>query len=83
MAHVGLIILSAAYTLLGAAIFHHFETPHEMHIRNATVHRVQRLKDEVIVELWTMVSSSEPNWSSPHFQQWAEVANDGMNAVIR
>jgi hypothetical protein len=42
--HIGLIILSAAYTLLGAAIFHHFETPNEKYMRNATSHRVQQLK---------------------------------------
>ncbi|KAI6186359.1 hypothetical protein M3Y98_00124400 [Aphelenchoides besseyi] len=52
--HVGLVILSALYTLLGAAIFNFLEAPFEVHIRNATAHRVQHLKDQIIAQLWTM-----------------------------
>ncbi|CAK5079076.1 unnamed protein product [Meloidogyne enterolobii] len=81
--HFGLILLSAAYTLLGAAIFHHFETPNEKHIRNETAHRVQLLKDRAIVQLWTLTNQNAPNWSDPEFIQWANFANNGMNAVIR
>lgn len=54
-----------------------------MHIRNATSHRVQQLKNHVIHQLWTMAGKGEPNWTNPTFLQWAETANNGMNAVIR
>ncbi|KAI3415866.1 hypothetical protein GPALN_005436 [Globodera pallida] len=63
----------------------HFETPNEMFIRNATAHRVQMLKDRVIAQLWLLGTQQEPNWTRnpPAFPHWAEVANDGMNAIIR
>ncbi|KAL3072536.1 hypothetical protein niasHS_017510 [Heterodera schachtii] len=62
-----------------------FETPNEIHIRNATAHRVQMLKDRVIAQLWLLGTQQEPNWtrSSSAFNHWAEIADDGMNAIIR
>jgi len=41
------------------------------------------LKDRVIVQLWTLTNQNAPNWSDPEFIQWANFANNGMNAVIR
>ncbi|CAD5223500.1 unnamed protein product [Bursaphelenchus okinawaensis] len=95
--HVGLVVLSAVYTVLGAAIFHHLEGPFELHIRNATATRVQLLKNRIITQLWTMAKEiphaahldSGQNTTLPWppgdegFQQWAEVANTGMNLVIK
>jgi hypothetical protein len=78
--HVGLVVLSAAYTLLGASIFHHFEMPYEKHIRNVTSHRVQALKSKVIDELWTMAMD---NATFTDFDQWAGHANAGMNSIIK
>ncbi|KAI6213013.1 hypothetical protein M3Y94_00098600 [Aphelenchoides besseyi] len=34
--------------------FKQLEAPFEVHIRNATAHRVQHLKDQIIAQLWTM-----------------------------
>lgn len=52
--HIGLVILSAAYTIMGAAIFHHFEKPYELEIRNETSFRVFNLKQSIIDELWNL-----------------------------
>lgn len=43
---------------MGAAIFHHFEMPYELHIRNETMHRVHALKQSIIDELWTLSHSN-------------------------
>ncbi|ETN83422.1 hypothetical protein NECAME_07377 [Necator americanus] len=66
--HVGLVILSAAYTLLGAAIFHHYEKPFEEHLRNETAHRVHSLKQRIIDDLWEMNNNGTP------YTIWAERA---------
>ncbi|OZC07259.1 Ion channel, partial [Onchocerca flexuosa] len=53
--HIGLILLSAAYTILGAAIFYHFEMPYEVYVRNETAHRIEALKQKIIDNLWMLV----------------------------
>uniref|UniRef100_A0A0N5AK40 Ion_trans_2 domain-containing protein n=1 Tax=Syphacia muris TaxID=451379 RepID=A0A0N5AK40_9BILA len=55
--HVGLVILSAAYTLLGAAIFHHLEVPSEIEIRNRTSQQIDYLKQRLINDLLQIVQS--------------------------
>uniref|UniRef100_A0A1I7XM54 Ion_trans_2 domain-containing protein n=1 Tax=Heterorhabditis bacteriophora TaxID=37862 RepID=A0A1I7XM54_HETBA len=75
--HVGLVILSAAYTLLGAAIFHHYEKPFEEHLRNETAHRVYLLKQKIIDELWHM------NSNGTSYPAWVERAQSGMDDIIR
>jgi hypothetical protein len=80
--HVGLVFLSSAYTLLGAAIFHHFETPYEIHIRNATNQRVQQLKDQVIGQLWALAKPPPANITGA-FQEWSKIANAGYARVYQ
>lgn len=41
--------------------FFQLEGPFEMHIRNATAHRVQHLKDRIIAQLWTMAKELPPS----------------------
>lgn len=75
--HVGLVILSTAYTLLGAAIFHHYEKPFEEHLRNETAHRVHSLKQRIIDNLWEMNNNGTP------YTIWAEHAQIAMDDIIR
>ncbi|CAI4223649.1 unnamed protein product [Auanema sp. JU1783] len=75
--HVGLVILSAAYTLLGATIFYHYEKPFEEQLRNETAHRVQRIKKGIIDQLWQMHGNGTP------FHVWEDTAHRGMNSIIR
>uniref|UniRef100_A0A915A897 Potassium channel domain-containing protein n=1 Tax=Parascaris univalens TaxID=6257 RepID=A0A915A897_PARUN len=80
--HVGLVILSAAYTILGAAIFHHFEMPYEIHIRNETAHRVDALKQKIIDDLWELAHHKNDS-GAISFDNWSDTAHRGMNDVIR
>ncbi|EPB72777.1 hypothetical protein ANCCEY_08141 [Ancylostoma ceylanicum] len=75
--HVGLVILSACYTLLGAAIFHHYEKPFEERLRNETAHRVHSLKQRIIDDLWEMNNNGTP------YTIWAERAQIAMDDIIR
>uniref|UniRef100_A0A158PET2 Ion_trans_2 domain-containing protein n=1 Tax=Angiostrongylus costaricensis TaxID=334426 RepID=A0A158PET2_ANGCS len=75
--HVGLVILSATYTLLGAAIFHHYEKPFEEYLRNETAHRVHSLKQRIIDDLWEMNRNGTP------YTLWAERAQIAMDDIIR
>ncbi|CAD6186851.1 unnamed protein product [Caenorhabditis auriculariae] len=75
--HVGLVMLSTVYTLLGATIFHYYEKPFEEQLRNETAHRVNGLKTRVIRQLWTMSSNGT------EFSVWQLVANQGMDDLIR
>uniref|UniRef100_A0A0N4U4S6 Ion_trans_2 domain-containing protein n=1 Tax=Dracunculus medinensis TaxID=318479 RepID=A0A0N4U4S6_DRAME len=87
--HICLIIISTAYTLLGAAIFHHFEMPFEIRIRNETAHRIDALKQRIIDNLWELIhernESSDNLLINDHisFSNWSNVAHMGMNDVIR
>ncbi|KHN80480.1 TWiK family of potassium channels protein 7 [Toxocara canis] len=80
--HVGLVILSAAYTILGAAIFHHFEMPYEIHIRNETAHRIEALKQKIIDDLWELAHHKNDS-GAISFDNWSDTAHRGMNNVIR
>lgn len=75
--HIGLVILSMVYTLLGATIFHHYEKPFEEQLRNETALRVNMLKTRVMEQLWSM----SINGSS--YNQWMQTANNGMDELIR
>ncbi|GMT09156.1 hypothetical protein PFISCL1PPCAC_453 [Pristionchus fissidentatus] len=74
--HVGLVLLSAAYTILGASIFHHYEKPHELHLRNKSYHVVLGLKEKTINSLWEMRSDSS-------YENFTAVAHENMNEIIR
>uniref|UniRef100_A0A914C7N0 Potassium channel domain-containing protein n=1 Tax=Acrobeloides nanus TaxID=290746 RepID=A0A914C7N0_9BILA len=76
--HVAIVFLSAFYTLLGATIFHYFEAPYEIHIRNQTNQRITALKRKIIAQLWTL---SQDNATS--FDEWSDFANNGMNLIIK
>ncbi|VDK48407.1 unnamed protein product [Anisakis simplex] len=83
--HVGLVILSAAYTVLGAAIFHHFEMPYEIHIRNETAHRIDALKQRIIDRLWDLAQMQKNDSAALaiSFSNWSAIAHRGMDDVIR
>ncbi|VDN07251.1 unnamed protein product [Thelazia callipaeda] len=80
--HIGLVLLSTAYTILGAAIFHHFEMPYEVRIRNETAHRINALKQEIVDQLW-MLAHDGNSTGKITFENWAKTAHLGMNTVIR
>ncbi|CAG9539476.1 unnamed protein product [Cercopithifilaria johnstoni] len=80
--HIGLVLLSAAYTILGAAIFHHFEMPYEVHIRNETAHRIEVLKQKIIDNLWMLIHMRN-NTGEVTFETWSNTAHLGINDVIR
>uniref|UniRef100_A0A7E4VQ02 Ion_trans_2 domain-containing protein n=1 Tax=Panagrellus redivivus TaxID=6233 RepID=A0A7E4VQ02_PANRE len=78
--HIGLVLLSALYTVFGATVFHHLEQPFEIKIRNDTAHRVSALKRRIIAQLWTL---AHDNRTLAPFDEWSEVAHTGMNMVIK
>ncbi|VDK63902.1 unnamed protein product [Onchocerca ochengi] len=80
--HIGLILLSAAYTILGAAIFYHFEMPYEVYIRNETAHRIEALKQKIIDNLWMLVHMTNST-EEVTFETWSQIAHLGINDVIR
>uniref|UniRef100_A0A1I8EE87 Potassium channel domain-containing protein n=1 Tax=Wuchereria bancrofti TaxID=6293 RepID=A0A1I8EE87_WUCBA len=80
--HIGLVLLSTAYTILGAAIFHHFEMPYEVYIRNETAHRIETLKQKIIDNLWMLVQMRN-NSREVTFETWSKTAHLGINDVIR
>ncbi|KAK6108501.1 Ion channel family protein [Brugia pahangi] len=80
--HIGLVLLSTAYTILGAAIFHHFEMPYEVYIRNETAHRIETLKQKIIDNLWMLVQMRN-NSREVTFETWSKAAHLGINDVIR
>ncbi|CAB3397388.1 unnamed protein product [Caenorhabditis bovis] len=75
--HIGLVLLSMVYTLLGAAIFHHYEKPFEEQLRNETSQRVNDLKNRVMRQLWAMGTNGTS------YARWHHIANDGMDDLIR
>ncbi|KAF8387433.1 twk-13 [Pristionchus pacificus] len=75
--HVGLVLLSAAYTILGAAIFHHYEKPNELDLRNSSHSKMLQTKENAIRTLWNMTQ----NGSSA--EEFSDVAHQSMNDVIR
>uniref|UniRef100_A0A0R3RH16 Ion_trans_2 domain-containing protein n=1 Tax=Elaeophora elaphi TaxID=1147741 RepID=A0A0R3RH16_9BILA len=80
--HIGLVLLSTAYTILGAAIFHHFEMPYEVYIRNETAHRIEALKQKIIDNLWMLIHVQN-NTDEVTFETWSRTAHLGINDVIR
>ncbi|CEF69984.1 Potassium channel subfamily K member 18 [Strongyloides ratti] len=80
--HVGLVFLSCAYTLIGASIFHYYEMPYEIRIRNETSQRINTLKMNIINELWSMVQEQE-NITLRNFDSFSSYAHQGMNNVIK
>ncbi|EJD76250.1 hypothetical protein LOAG_16750 [Loa loa] len=80
--HIGLVLLSTAYTILGAAIFHHFEMPHEVYIRNETARRIEALKQKIIDNLWMLVHVRNST-GEVTFETWSKTAHLGINDVIR
>ncbi|CAJ0582243.1 unnamed protein product, partial [Mesorhabditis spiculigera] len=73
--HVGLVLLSALYTLLGAAIFHNVEMPYEMQLRNESCTRVTAYKKETIEKLWNLRLNG--------FAEFERTADDAMDHIIR
>ncbi|CAJ0939791.1 unnamed protein product, partial [Mesorhabditis belari] len=73
--HVGLVLLSAMYTLLGAAVFHNVEMPYEMQLRNETCTRVTTFKKETIERLWRL--------RQERFTEFERTAEDAMDHIIR
>uniref|UniRef100_A0AAF5D9Z2 Potassium channel domain-containing protein n=1 Tax=Strongyloides stercoralis TaxID=6248 RepID=A0AAF5D9Z2_STRER len=80
--HVGLVFLSCAYTLIGASIFHYYEMPYEIRIRNETSQRINTLKMNIINELWSMVQEQE-NITLLNFDNFSSYAHQGINNVIK
>ncbi|KAM3717053.1 TWiK family of potassium channels protein [Dirofilaria immitis] len=80
--HIGLVLLSTVYTILGAAIFHHLEMPYEVYIRNETAHRIEALKQKIIDNLWTLVHVRNST-REVAFETWSQTAHLGINDVIR
>ncbi|VDK74206.1 unnamed protein product [Litomosoides sigmodontis] len=80
--HIGLVLLSTAYTILGAAIFHHFEMPYEVYIRNETAHRIEVLKQKIINNLW-MLAHNRSSTGEVTFEIWSKTAHLSINDVIR
>jgi hypothetical protein len=76
--HVGLVILSAAYTIMGAAIFHHFEMPFELESRIETSMRVHNLKQNIIDELWNLSRHADADENA-----WAELAHKKYGCKAR
>ncbi|VDD91653.1 unnamed protein product [Enterobius vermicularis] len=80
--HVGLVILSAAYTLLGAAIFHHLEVPSEIEIRNRTSQQIGYLKLKLIDELMDVVRSQNVS-TDDIYDKFSMITVEGINTIIR
>jgi hypothetical protein len=66
--HVGLTLMVAAYSVLGAVIFMHLEAPYERHARSV----MSKLRREHVNDLWRYTKSL----NILHYQNWTTSAED-------
>lgn len=57
--HVGLVLLLGLYTVCGAGIFHMIEMPHEVKIRNETLHRIWDERERFLEFVWNKLQQEK------------------------
>lgn len=57
--HVGLVILSLLYTIVGAGIFVALESPLEITLKNASLKSIRDLRSQIVLDLWVLCNNNE------------------------
>ncbi len=76
--HIGLVALSALYTVLGGVMFWCIEQPHEISVTNSTVNNIFHLQDNLKDLLWSMAKSENV---SEDF--WKETADEKIMEILQ
>lgn len=74
--HVGLVLLCAIYTIVGAAIFLMIEAPHEQRTKDQYMKEIKEIRFEILEELWNLTQESRQPISA---LEWKSNAVDRIN----
>ncbi|VDK58719.1 unnamed protein product [Anisakis simplex] len=72
--HVGLVLLTCAYTVIGALVFYSVEQPHEMASKRRQLDMIYKREDEFVNSLFTLAMLNETRR-----EVWTEVARHHMH----
>ncbi|VDL67589.1 unnamed protein product [Nippostrongylus brasiliensis] len=61
--HVALVLLTCAYTVLGASIFYTVERPHEMETKQHQLKMIYSRQDEFVNNLMRLASTNTTGWN--------------------
>lgn len=74
--HVGLILLSCLYTLLGGTMFYVIERPHEIEAKSRSVQNIRNVRDNISLWLWDLQHSNLTR------QDYLRMSQDQMDRLI-
>lgn len=71
MPHVGLVLLTCTYTLIGASIFYHIEHKFEKEYKQDSLDRIHQAKSDFLKDIWQKFQTGE-RLSEENFMTFGE-----------
>uniref|UniRef100_A0A5S6QNJ7 Potassium channel domain-containing protein n=1 Tax=Trichuris muris TaxID=70415 RepID=A0A5S6QNJ7_TRIMR len=78
--HVGLVLITTIYTMIGAAIFHRIELPHERKMKRASLDDIYERRFEMIRQLWHMAREEAVDLET--FEEYALLSMTNVTELL-
>ncbi|KFD69224.1 hypothetical protein M514_04571 [Trichuris suis] len=78
--HVGLVLITTVYTMIGAAIFHRIELPHERKMKRASLDDIYERRFEMIRQLWHMAREEAVDMET--FEEYALLSMANVTELL-